>query len=77
MAKTLKKSKDNHKARFPKLSIFVGQKSILCHHCIQNIEDGIQIRAYTINKEGLAYFSQFISVKVKKILGKSQAQIRE
>ena len=42
MAKILK----NDKAQFPKLSVFVGQKSILRHFYIQNVEDGIQIRIY-------------------------------
>ena len=29
------------------------------------------------DKESVSYFSQFISVKVKKVLRKSQAQLRE
>ena len=31
MAKILRKSEENHKAQFPKVSVFVGQKSILRH----------------------------------------------
>ena len=38
-------------AQFPKLTIFVDQKSILHHYYIQNAKDGIQMRVYTINKE--------------------------
>ena len=71
------KSLGNYKAQFPKLSVFVGQKFILHHYCIQNVKDGIQIQIYKINNEGVTHFSQFISVKVKKILGKSQAQFLE
>ena len=70
----LRKFLENHKAQFSKLIVFVGQKSILRHYYIQNVKDGIQIRVYTICKESVAHFSQFISVKVKKILRKYQAQ---
>ena len=48
MAKILRKSEENHKAQFPILSIFVGQKSILVgqksilnHYYILNVIDGI------------------------------------
>ena len=71
------KSLKNHEAQSPKLSVFVGQKSMFRHYCIQNVKDGIQIRVNKINKESVTHFSQFISVKVKKILRKSQAQLRE
>ena len=37
MAKVIKKSLENHKAEFPKFSVYVGQKSILCHYYIQNV----------------------------------------
>ena len=40
-------------------------------------QDGIQIPIYNINNESVNHFSQFISVKVKKNLRKSQAQFRE
>ena len=46
-------------------------------YCIQNVKDGIQIQVYNINNESLSHFSQFITVKVKKNLRKSQAQFRE
>ena len=59
---------------FPKVNVFVGRNSILRHHHIQNITHGIQFPVYKINKESVAYFSQFISVKVKTFLRKSQAQ---
>ena len=49
----------------------------LLHYYSQNFKDGIQIRVRSTNKEGLAHFSQFISVTVKGILGKPQAQLRE
>ena len=68
MRLTWLKSSENHKAQFPKLSVVVDQKSILHHHYIQNVQDGMQIGVYTINKESVARFSLFISVKVTKIL---------
>ena len=44
-------SSDNHVGQFPKVSVFVGQKSILHHYYIQ--EDGIHIRVGTENKESI------------------------
>ena len=38
-------------AQFPKLSAFAGQKSILRHYYIHNVEAGVQIELYNINKE--------------------------
>ena len=46
-------------------------------HCIEYIKDGIQIVVYNIKNESINHLSQFISVKVKKNLRKSQAQVRE
>ena len=46
-------------------------------YCIQNVKDGIQIQVYNINNKSVNQFSQFISVKVKENLGKSQAPFRE
>ena len=43
MAKIVRKSYESHKAQFPKLSAFVGQKSTLRHYHNQNVKDGIQI----------------------------------
>jgi len=60
-----------------KLSVFVVQTSILRHYYIQNVKDGIQIRVYKINMGSASLFSQSISVKVEKILRKSQAQFQE
>ena len=40
-------------------------------------KDGIQIQVYNINNESENHFSQFLSVKVKKKLRKSQDQFRE
>ena len=37
----------------------------------------MQIQVYNINNEGVNHSSQFISVKVKKTLRKSQAQFQE
>jgi len=63
-------------AQFPKIYAFVGQKSVLRHCCIQNVKDGIHIGVYEIKKEKATHSSQFISVEVKEILRKSQAQFR-
>ena len=46
-------------------------------YCIQKAKDGIQIKVFNINNESVSQFSQFISVKVKKNLRKSQAQFWE
>ena len=64
---------ESRMAQLPKLSVVVGQKSMLPYYYIQNVKDGIQIRAYKIRKVSVAHFSQFISVKVRKILRKTQA----
>ena len=44
---------------------------------MQNVKDRFQIQVYNIINESVNYCSQFISVKVKKNLRKSQAQFRE
>ena len=44
MVKILRKTLENHEAQFPKLSAFIGQKSIFRHYCIQNVQDGNQIQ---------------------------------
>ena len=64
MAKILRKSQGS----ISKTKCFIGQKSILRHYYIQNVKDGIQIRVYKVSKEREPHFSQFHSVKVKKIL---------
>ena len=56
------------------LSVFAGQKFILHHNYIQNVEDRIQIWLYKITKERATHFVLFMPVKGKKILGKSHAQ---
>ena len=68
-----------HITAFSKLSAFVRKKSKLHHYYIQNVKDRVEVRVYTISKERveLTNFSQYISVKVEKILRKSQAQIKE
>ena len=43
MVKILRKPKENHEAQFPKFRVFIGQKSLFRHYCIQNVKDGIQI----------------------------------
>ena len=70
------KSEEGQEARFPKLGVFVGQKVIFRHYCIQNFKDGIQIRICKINNEIVIHFTQCVSVKVKRILRKPQAQFR-
>ena len=44
---------------------------------VQTDKDGIQIQVYNIIKDSLHHSRQFISLKVKKNLRKSQAQFRE
>ena len=51
--------------------------SVFRRYCIQNVKDGIQIHVYNIINDSVNHSSQFISVKVKKKLRKSQAQFRE
>ena len=67
-------SKENHEPQFPNVSFCIGQKSIFCDYCIQNVKDGIKIEVYNINDKCVAPFSQFTSEKVKKNLRKSKAQ---
>ena len=43
-------SYENHKAQFPKLSVYAGETSIRRHYYIQFVQDGIQIGAFKINK---------------------------
>ena len=77
MVEILRKTSENREAQFPNFSVFIGQKSVFCRYCIQNVKVGIQIQVYNINNDSVNYFSQFISVKVEKKLRKSQAQFRE
>ena len=42
-----------------------------------NVRDGTQILVYKISKESKTHFRQFVSVKVKKVLRKSQAEFCE
>ena len=57
--------------------MFIGQKAAFRSYCIQNVEDGFQIQVYNIINDSVDHSSQFISVKVKKNLRKSEAQFRE
>ena len=50
---------------------------VFCHYCIQNVKDVIQTHVYNIINYSVNHSSQFISVKVKKKLRKSQAQFQE
>ena len=77
MVKILRTSLESRKAQFPKSSVFIGQKSIIRRYCIQNVKDGIQIHVYNIINDSVTHSSQFISVKVRKNLRKSEAQFRE
>ena len=54
-----------------------GQKSILPHHCIQNVKDGLQIGAYKISKERIVHFGQLISIKFKKISGIISGKVKK
>ena len=71
------KSLEYQEAQFPEFNVLVGQKSIFRRYCAQTAKVRIQFRVYRINKDSMAHFSQFISVKVKKYLGKSQAKVQE
>ena len=62
------------KSQFPKLTVFLGQKTIFRHDYIQNVKDGIQIQVNKINKDSATNCSLFISVKVEKILRISHPQ---
>ena len=77
MGKILRKSYENYEAYFPKLCVFVGQKSIFRHYYTENVKDRIYSRVYKVNNESAALLSQFISVKVKKNVRKSQVRFRE
>ena len=48
---------------------FLNNDVILRHCYIQNVKDRLRIRVYKIDKESVIHFSQFTSVKVKKVLG--------
>ena len=61
----------------PKLSVFISPKSVFCRYCIQNVKDGIPIHVYNIINDNVNHSSQFMSVKVKKNLRKSQAKFRD
>ena len=41
MANTLRKPKENDMAQFPKLSVVIGQKSMLHNYHIQTVKDRI------------------------------------
>ena len=62
---------------FQNWGVFVGQKLILSHYCIQSVKDRIQIKVYKISRESVTCFCQFVPVKVKKILRKSQAHFQK
>ena len=51
------------------------------HHYIiitfKMLRDRIEVDIYKIDKERVAHFSQFMSIKVKKTFKISQAQFRE
>ena len=74
MAKILRKSLENHEAQ---CGVFIGQKSIFRHYCMQNVKDGFQIRENKINKEIVTYCSQFISVKGKKISSSISGKVKK
>ena len=45
----LKWPKSKSQGSISKISVLVGEKSISRHYCIQNVEDGIQIRVYKLS----------------------------
>ena len=51
MAKILRKSQGS----IPKLSVFLGHKSIMRHYYIQNVEERIQIQVNKISKERVTH----------------------
>jgi len=51
MIKILWKSWENHEAKSPKFSVFIGQKSIFPRYCIQIVIDGMQMQVCNINNE--------------------------
>ena len=63
--------------KFQDLVFLLAKESIFRHYCILNVNNGIQIQVYNINTEIVNHFSQFISIKVKIKLRKSQAQFQE
>ena len=76
MTLKLSKSWENRKKitrlNSQKLVFLWAKKSVFRRYCIQNVKDGIQIHAYKIINDSVNHSSQFISVKVKKHLRKSQ-----
>ena len=60
-----------------KIKCFIGKKSVFRRYHIQNVKEGIQIQVYIIIGDSVHHSRQFISVKVKKNLGASQAQLRD
>ena len=60
MVKILRKSQENRVAQFPKFRVFIGQKSIFRHDCIQHVKDGIQTQVHSINNVSVNHLSQFI-----------------
>ena len=72
MVKAQENCKKTTRLNFQNIVFFIGQKSIFRRHCIQNAKDGIQIQVYNINNDIANHFGQFILVKVKTKLRKSQ-----
>ena len=56
-SKSEENRKKNHEAQFPKLSVFIGKKSVFRRYCMQNVKDGIQIQVYNTMNECLNHFS--------------------
>ena len=44
IAKILRKFEENYNAQFPKLIVFIAQKSAVHNYDIYNVKDGIQFR---------------------------------
>ena len=59
------------------INVFIGKNSVFRRYCIQSAKDGIQIHVYNVINDSVNHSSQFISVKVKKNLRKSQAKVKK
>ena len=81
MVKIFRKSSENlqkiRRLNFQNLVSSLAKNLYFVVIAFKMLKGGVQIQVYNINNEFVAHFSQFISVKVKKHLRKSQAQFRE
>ena len=76
MVKILRKSEENHKAQFPKVSVFIGLNQYFIANSFQMLKMEFKFK-YTILRTSVNPHSQFISAEVKKALRISWAQFQE